>query len=652
MVKSVFAKKITVYLAIFVFLFGNFGYSLANLLVVESRITTDSSDQTKPRISAGKIVYEDTRNGNTEIYMYNTGTSSETRITNTSANEYNPDIDGDKIVYSCDRGGTYSHIYVYDLSGSSETQVTTNLSDQTYPAIYGQKIVYVDNRNGNDDIYMYDLQASQETQISTDSSNQKNPVIYDQKIAYYDNRNGNDDVFTNNLAGSSETQITNNSANENYPHIYSDQLVYQKAPATGNYSVHKYDLTQSSNSQITSGSADPRYPRIYSDIIVYEDVRSGNSDVYAYQISKSLETIVVTGSQDQKIPAIYNGTAVWQDARNTHKDIYKATLTPYNPLTSMSDTLSVITPRTASTHTIQFTLGTTATIKQIDFQFEKAAGDATKPTNLNLSSSTLGTMTGLTNGSWTYSTSSAGSGLVKISGGGESKNLGDSITIPLNGVINPEIEDCTIAGFMYDTCNITIKTYSDAGSTLVDMGTVSYDIQDTASLTFKVEGVTSGTSTNGVTTTASTDYNLVPFGKLEIGSPEYAAQKLHVETTAANGYTVNIKMQAYMQGQYPANKIDPFTGSWDTPTTWSSPTGSTNSDSGWLGANTNDTRVAGWSSASAKFGPVSTTAHPVMYKDSKDLGSDAYVTYAIEVNQNQPSDQYVGTLIYAITPTY
>ncbi|NMC35697.1 LamG domain-containing protein [Candidatus Beckwithbacteria bacterium] len=173
------------------------------------------------------------------------------------------------------------------------------------------------------------------------------------------------------------------------------------------------------------------------------------------------------------------------------------------------------------------------------------------------------------------------------------------------------------------------------------------------SISFSVIGVGASTVTNGITTSVGSDYNTLPFGNLISNTPKYMAHYLSASTNANSGYTVYVKLLNTLQGEYPANMIDPFDGSWTTPQAWFSPTGSVpNINTGWIGANTSDTRVSGWSDGSGKFGPLSTISHPVMYSSTIDTGTNAYVTYAIETNVHQPSDLYMGTIIYNILPTY
>ena len=326
-------------------------------------------------------------------------------------------------------------------------------------------------------------------------------------------------------------------------------------------------------------------------------------------------------------------------------------------LSNLSVNLSTTQPLTASSQTVNFTIGTSSTLGEIDFIWGKTAASQQKPDNLDLTSTALGPITGL-NTAWNLDSSGTASGLLKIiNNSGETKNATEQISVNFNSVKNPEIGDCSLSGKMYDTCYIHMMTYSDAGITLVDTGIASFNIEDTPSLTFSVDGVASNSTHNGITTNISTTYNDIDFGLLSVSTPKFGAQKLYVETTASHGYTVKMSMDGYLQGLYPANKIDPFAAvnaSWLTPQAWETPTGTEgNNDSGWIGANTTDHRVSGWEgSTSGLFGPVSSTKHTVMSSVGKDYGTYVYVSFGMEINQLQPQDSYYGNLLYELTATY
>ena len=88
--------------------------------------------------------------------MYNLSTSTETQIITNNSIQRVPDIYEDRIVWEDYRNGNWD-IYMYNLSTSTETQITTNEFNQGLPSIYGDRIVWVDDRSGRPDIYMGDF---------------------------------------------------------------------------------------------------------------------------------------------------------------------------------------------------------------------------------------------------------------------------------------------------------------------------------------------------------------------------------------------------------------------------------------------------------------------------------------------------------------
>jgi len=147
-------------------------------------------------------VWEEERDDNYDIYMYDLSTSTETKITTNGADQLNPAIYGDRIVWEDrrnDDNGSISDIYMYDLSTKKETQITNGKSNSRYPAIYGNRIVWEDDRNTDCDIYVYDLATHQQTH-TTDTSAQYRPNIYGDKIVWEDVRNGNYDIYMGTLS--------------------------------------------------------------------------------------------------------------------------------------------------------------------------------------------------------------------------------------------------------------------------------------------------------------------------------------------------------------------------------------------------------------------------------------------------------------------
>lgn len=124
--------------------------------VTETQITSSGSASC-PVIWEDRILWEDGRNGGSDIYMYNLSTDTETRIT-TNGKAFDPRTCGNKIVWRDQRnlgldGLLYGDIYMFDLSTYNETQITNGGLVWRSPAIYDDRIVY----SKAEDMYMYDL---------------------------------------------------------------------------------------------------------------------------------------------------------------------------------------------------------------------------------------------------------------------------------------------------------------------------------------------------------------------------------------------------------------------------------------------------------------------------------------------------------------
>jgi beta propeller repeat protein len=110
-----------------------------------------------PRVSGNIIVYHCTVNGTGYINIYDTVTSTTERVTN-AGSQSNCDVSGNRIVYDDNRDGNWN-IYMTDHATGQEIRLTDEPHDQTSPAILGDYVIYFDNRNGSPDIYMLTIGA-------------------------------------------------------------------------------------------------------------------------------------------------------------------------------------------------------------------------------------------------------------------------------------------------------------------------------------------------------------------------------------------------------------------------------------------------------------------------------------------------------------
>ncbi|WP_240664303.1 hypothetical protein [Methanosarcina sp. MSH10X1] len=183
---------------------GNIDVYMYDLLTKkETQITSSPDAQTYPAIYGNRVVWQDDGGEddgwvNHGIFMYDISTNKKMRISPTEL-AYYPAIYSNRIVYASTRNGN-TDIYIYDLSTKKETQITSSPDTQTHPAIYGNRIVWVDT-GGEDDgwenhgIFMHDISTNKKMRISS-SGHTSNPVIYGNKIVWgYSVDWGADDVY-------------------------------------------------------------------------------------------------------------------------------------------------------------------------------------------------------------------------------------------------------------------------------------------------------------------------------------------------------------------------------------------------------------------------------------------------------------------------
>jgi beta propeller repeat protein len=311
--------------------------------ITESRITTYGT-ASAPDIFGNNIVWQDSRNGNADIYIYDVSTHTELHTTN-KLDQTDPAIYGNNVVWTDARNGG-TDIYLQNLSTKVQTRITTS-GKANNPAIYGNRIVWTDDRNNKGNIYMYDLSTKKETQISH-SGYAREPRIYGDKITWLDYRYTVDvmgdyevpEIFLYDLITQKETQIPRNNScpGPNYI-LYGNKIIWQDydyEDPVSYYNIYIYDLSTHKETQIvTNNSMQNKKSLVFSDI--YGDkIVCGIGDwdgtspenIYMYDLSTHIKTQITTSGFANN-PKIYGNRIVYEDHRNSmnyKNDIYMSTL--------------------------------------------------------------------------------------------------------------------------------------------------------------------------------------------------------------------------------------------------------------------------------------------------------------------------------------
>jgi beta propeller repeat protein len=332
--------------------------SVASASITETRITNHGKAD-NPAIYGNTIAWEDYRNGNCDVYIYDLSTKKEIHTTS-SANQMNPAIYGNKVVYEDETSGGRD-IFMYDLSTKRETRITSSgviRHNALNPDIYGNRVVWADwvpnMSNPNEDpdayynIYVYDISTKKTTLIPTDGV-MRFPSIYGDKIVWAGEDKGSGVICIYDIPTKKKTQITAGQM-EALIDIYANKLVYDAHNEKTLFDIYMYDLSSKKTTQITNNMSLQQNPAIYGNTIVWRDERNygdrTNSDIYAYDLTTH-QQIHTTSKSIKERPAIYGDKVVWTDYGNDgyQSNIYMGTIS-YLPVADF------IASPTSGTHSL------------------------------------------------------------------------------------------------------------------------------------------------------------------------------------------------------------------------------------------------------------------------------------------------------------
>jgi len=256
----------------------------------------------RPAVYDTTIVWQDGRNGNSDIYAYDASTNTTTQLTVWADNEEWPAIWGRTVVYQRPFGD-HTDIMKCDLDTLQRTHVTWDNYNQERPAIWGNKIVYMDNRNGDWDVRMAVMDesgevTSRELIVTAEPGDQMYPRIYEGRIVWQDNSNGNWDIWLFDFATFRPERLTSEPADQVLPTVWGDNIAWYEKSDEGWWYVCVYNIPSHSLRRIArievSAESGPLWlevdGRFYGSTqnLAHQDIATGRiygvsaSDVSAY----------------------------------------------------------------------------------------------------------------------------------------------------------------------------------------------------------------------------------------------------------------------------------------------------------------------------------------------------------------------------------
>ncbi|MDD1728160.1 MAG: hypothetical protein LUQ50_03710, partial [Methanospirillum sp.] len=181
-------------------------------------ICKDLGDQSHPVISGNYVVWEDWRNSNADIYMYDISAKQEYQLTNEPSDQKNPKISGNIVVWEDTRNGG-SDIYAMDLRNQREFPLSGSGS-AVNPDVSGALVVWEDDSASSSAIMLLDLITGRIYSLANDKFDQKSPSIFGGVVSWEEHSSGYSNIYILQLSGSGVNQGSSSRIPSGNYHFY------------------------------------------------------------------------------------------------------------------------------------------------------------------------------------------------------------------------------------------------------------------------------------------------------------------------------------------------------------------------------------------------------------------------------------------------
>ena len=533
-------------------------------LPVGTRITNDPASQEKPSISGDSIVWQDNRNGNWDIYLYQRSKDNETRLTTDTGNQWLPIVRGNYIAWYDDSSGR-TNIALYDIAAKKVKDIidcnarTTIPGGKTEfkPALSEKYVAWVES--GEERIRYYEIGTGKIGHASTGTSDQSWPSLYGSQIAWEEYQDGNSDIYMTDLDDLSAGEI-----------------------------------------RITTDSSDQVSAAISGSLIGWEDKRVPARSIYMYDLSPPGEELSVVEAEDiydeHLYPAVSGNTIVWQRGREADSNLYIFVYEPEAPVVPVATSIEV-TPSKAA-----LAVGETQ-------QFTATALDqfGSKMTGVSVTWTSGDEAIGTIGADGVFTAKAAGTTTITATAGSITGSA--TVTVTAEAPVLAEIAITPAAATIRvgETRGFATVCSDASGNTMPGVP-VAWSCNDETVGTIGADGVFTALAAGSATITASAD-GVSGTAAVTVTDEDLVPQSIAITPTAAT-LAVNDK------GQFTATALDQFGNELpEVAVTWTSSntTVGTIDESGIFTA-----LAAGSATVTATAGEIAGTATVTVSADAED----------------------------------
>lgn len=159
--------------------------SARNEAGVDRQLTSDAATQTSPDISGDLVVWQEQRDGQSDVFLHDLGTDETRRLTDDPADQIAPRISGNRVVWE-DHRHAGRDVYVLDVTGGDAIRLTPETSVQVEPDVSDGRVVWRDDRRAGWGVVLHDLATGEEAWLTTGGSAEA-PAISGATVVWLEN---------------------------------------------------------------------------------------------------------------------------------------------------------------------------------------------------------------------------------------------------------------------------------------------------------------------------------------------------------------------------------------------------------------------------------------------------------------------------------
>jgi WD40-like Beta Propeller Repeat len=246
----------------------------------------------------GLIVFNSSRDGNSEIYVMRQDGSNQTRLTNNTFLDFAPvwSPDGSKIAFTSVRNGNWD-IYVMNADGSGESRLTSDPAIDLEPAWSPDrsKIAFTSNRTGKSEIFVMNPDGSAQVSITgtLGSADMPDWSPDGSRIAFTGLAGSSSEIFVMDPDGSNVINLSNDLTTHDLDPTWSPnggEIAFRRGATDGD--IWKMRASGNAKVQLTNSLAVDEAPEWSPDgsKISFTTLRDGDYEVYVMHADGSSES--------------------------------------------------------------------------------------------------------------------------------------------------------------------------------------------------------------------------------------------------------------------------------------------------------------------------------------------------------------------------